>query len=396
MLYTSGLPADLRAARRDEVDDDLWCQQEEAAALGRSARSLESGPAPATPVRDARRHQLAPGLPPAQAAIGLGEELDEETPDRSARWLIVAALTYAILLFFFIPFSHSVWTGSAGVYAMIGTIVGVFAFSATALGLAWRFQDHLGPIGSLGAMVTTLGAVMSMFGSIVPLLVGSAMLMLDLARIGVFSWAIPVVQVVSVIAAVVFTVAQPNLDDAGTRALDGRAARPIPRDVDRDWRAVVPRVAGGGARVGRLVRVDTSTEGLQRSLMASERTRSARTGWPHWDGIASPDGQIRKLPTSRAPPTTTAQNTTTTGARRISGPSPRMTGTTASRSIQEQPSRCRWRPGVRGRSSRDEAEERQTHNSWGGRRSRRPAHVARMGRLSFSLRTPVGRDRLAA
>ena len=60
---------------------------------------------------------------------------------------------------------------------------------------------------------------MSMFGSIVPLLVGSAMLMLDLARIGVLSWIIPVVQVVTVIAAVAFAVAQPNLDDVGTRAL---------------------------------------------------------------------------------------------------------------------------------------------------------------------------------
>ena len=111
------------------------------------------------------------------------------------------------------------WTGSAGGYALIGTIVGVFAFSATALGLAWRFQDHLGPLGGLGALVTTFGALMSMFGAIVPLLVGSAMLMLDLARIGVFSWVIPVVQVVSVIVAVLFAVAQPNLDDAGTRAL---------------------------------------------------------------------------------------------------------------------------------------------------------------------------------
>ena len=41
-LYTRGLPADLRDARRDEVDDDLWCEQDEAAAAGRSARSLDA------------------------------------------------------------------------------------------------------------------------------------------------------------------------------------------------------------------------------------------------------------------------------------------------------------------------------------------------------------------
>ena len=132
---------------------------------------------------------------------------------------VVAALTFGILFLFFIPFSHSVWTGSAGVYALMATIVAVIAFSATALGLAWRFADHIGPLGGLGAIVTTFGAVMSMFGSVVPLLVGSAMLMVDLARIGVFSWVIPVVQIVTVIVAVAFAVGQPNLDDAGTRAL---------------------------------------------------------------------------------------------------------------------------------------------------------------------------------
>ena len=45
------------------------------------------------------------------------------------------------------------------------------------------------------------------------------MLMSDLARIGVLSWVIPIVQVVSVIVAFPFAVAQPNLDDAGARAL---------------------------------------------------------------------------------------------------------------------------------------------------------------------------------
>jgi hypothetical protein len=217
-LYTRGLPADRRDARRDEVADDLWCQHEEAAALGRSARSLDAdlfmrllfGMPSDISWRMAHRR------PAPSAPLATSSAMSTRTLGTLA---IVAALTMGILLLFFIPFSHSVWTGSAGVYAMIGTIVVVVAFSATALGLAWRFQDHIGPIGGLGALVTTFGAAMSMFGSIVPLLVGSAMLTLDLARIGVLSWIIPVVQVVSVIAAVAFAVAQPNLDDVGTRAL---------------------------------------------------------------------------------------------------------------------------------------------------------------------------------
>jgi hypothetical protein len=217
-LYTRGLPADARAARRDEIADDLWCEHAEAAAAGRSARSLDADlflrllfgmPADVS-------WRLAHRRPAPATSLATGPGMSTRTLGTLA---IAAALTSGILFLFFIPFSHSVWTGSAGVYAMIGTLVAVFAFSATALGLAWRFQAHIGPIGGLGALATTFGAVMSMFGSIVPLLVGSAVLMLDLARIGVLSWVIPVVQVVTVIAAVAFTVAQPNLDDMGTRAL---------------------------------------------------------------------------------------------------------------------------------------------------------------------------------
>jgi len=216
-LYTRGLPADARAARRDEIDDDLWCQHAEAAAAGRSARSLGADlvlrllfgmPADVSWRMAYRR------APAASMATSSG--MSTRTLGTLA---IVAALTFGILFLFFIPFSHSVWTGSAGVYAMIGTIVAVFAFSATALGLAWRFQDHIGPIGGLGALVTTFGAVMSMGGSIVPLLIGSAMLMLDLARIGVLSRVIPVVQLITVIVAIVLAATQPNLDDVGTRAL---------------------------------------------------------------------------------------------------------------------------------------------------------------------------------
>jgi hypothetical protein len=213
-LYTRGMPSELRDARRDEIADDLWCQQQEATLQGLTARSLDADIA----------MRLLFGIPSdiswrlAHRALVPSGLATKDTRSLGALAL-VGALLFGILFLFFIPYSHSVWTGSAGVYALIGTIVAVIAFSATALGLASRFQDHIGPIGGLGALVTACGAVLSMFGYIVPLLVGSAMLMFDLARIGVISWVIPVVQVVTVIAAVAFAVAQPNLDDAGTRAL---------------------------------------------------------------------------------------------------------------------------------------------------------------------------------
>jgi hypothetical protein len=39
-LYTRGLPAEVRDARRAEIESDLWSQSEEAALLGRAQRSV--------------------------------------------------------------------------------------------------------------------------------------------------------------------------------------------------------------------------------------------------------------------------------------------------------------------------------------------------------------------
>ena len=38
--YTHGLPDEARAVRRDEVEDDLWCQHEEAMTAGRAPGGL--------------------------------------------------------------------------------------------------------------------------------------------------------------------------------------------------------------------------------------------------------------------------------------------------------------------------------------------------------------------
>ena len=39
-LYTRGLPAEIRQERRDEIDDDLWSQMEDAAESGRGREPL--------------------------------------------------------------------------------------------------------------------------------------------------------------------------------------------------------------------------------------------------------------------------------------------------------------------------------------------------------------------
>jgi hypothetical protein len=187
-LYTRGLPAPLRAARIDEIDDDLWCEHEETAALGRSARSLDANlglrllfglPADISWRLSYRRH--AAGASPA-----MGSTMNTHTLGVLA---IVAAAIWVILLVLFILIGDGVWTGRLGVLGVAGSITSAIAFSLCAFGLAWRFQDRAGPLCPIGALLVSLGAGVSMFGSIWLLVIGSGMLMWDLARIGVVPWS---------------------------------------------------------------------------------------------------------------------------------------------------------------------------------------------------------------
>jgi hypothetical protein len=217
-LYTRVLPEDARAARRDEIDDDLWCEHAEAAAAGRSARSLDADLA----------MRLIFGMP-ADVSWRLTHSRNkqpvgiERINSMDTRTLgviaIVAGLIFGTLFVLFIPFSHTVWTGRIGVFGVLGTLVGAIAFMAAAIGIAMRFQDRLGAIGGLGAALTALGALASMVGFIVPLVIGTALLTFDLAHNRVVSWVIPIVHLATTIVTIGLALAQPNLDDLGIRAL---------------------------------------------------------------------------------------------------------------------------------------------------------------------------------
>jgi len=200
-LYTRGMPAELRAGRRDEIDDDLWCQHEEAAALGRPAWSLGTD----------LFLRLVFGMPadlswrlayrgPSRTGWDSNSSMDTRGLGVCA---IVAGLDFGILGILYIIFGEAVWVGDNGVVGVIMSLVGASAFMAVGLGLSWRFEDRIGSIGSIGALVLTLGATMSLFGVIVPLLAGSAMLMWDLARIGVVPRLVPIIHIA---AAAVFTI----------------------------------------------------------------------------------------------------------------------------------------------------------------------------------------------
>jgi hypothetical protein len=189
-LYTRGLPADARTARRDEIDDDLWCEHAEAAAAGRSARSLDADlflrllfgiPADVS-WRLANRGHAAP------SSLDGRSSMSTRTLGMVA---IVAGSFPGLLIILYQPMGDTLWASAGGVVLLLGSFV---AFPAAALGLAWRFQDRLGPVGAVGAILVTVGMAM-IIGAVdvgpvpragfVVVPVGSVMLMWDLARAGI-------------------------------------------------------------------------------------------------------------------------------------------------------------------------------------------------------------------
>jgi hypothetical protein len=216
-LYTRGMPAGLRATRRAEVDDDLWCQHQEAAELGRSGPSLDAELA----------LRLLFGMPAdiswrlashPSALSGL-----ERSSTMGMRILgalaILAALSWGSLMFLDIPYGETLWR-DGGAFVVLALIVGAIGFSSASLGLAWRYQDRVGPVGALGAGVVLLGAITSLVGSVVPLLVGSSMLMWDLARIGTVPRQVPIVHIATaVIVTIGYALGQLGSDELASRLL---------------------------------------------------------------------------------------------------------------------------------------------------------------------------------
>jgi hypothetical protein len=87
------------------------------------------------------------------------------------------------------------------------------AFLVAAQGLDWLYQDRVSLLGNFGALVVTLGALTTFFaGFAAPVFVGSAMLLWDLARIGVVSRLVPIVHVAT---AILFVFGQIGFDLGG-------------------------------------------------------------------------------------------------------------------------------------------------------------------------------------
>lgn len=199
-LYTRDLPADARTARRDEIEDDLWCEHAEAAAAGRSARSLDADlflrllfgiPSDIS-------WRLAHRRAPTPSSL-------ERSSSMSARILGVLAVMYGLSFAILLVLSAQVGAEASfttfGFFAVPVFLTGTIAFVVTALGLVRLLSDRVSMLGVIGAMLAVLGALGPASNdadwariAAAPLMVGSALLMWDLAGIGVVSRWIPIVQ----------------------------------------------------------------------------------------------------------------------------------------------------------------------------------------------------------
>jgi hypothetical protein len=157
-----------------------------------------------------------------QTVTSLRGDLEPMSTSFLGVFAIVAGLTFGSLLILFVPIGEAVWTGSIGIFGILGTFVGAIAFMAAALGLVSRFQDRVSLVGASGALLVTVGALASGGGSILILMlpVGSGMLTWDLGRSGVLSRLASFAHVAAaIVLAAGLVVAHLDPGDAGSRAL---------------------------------------------------------------------------------------------------------------------------------------------------------------------------------
>jgi hypothetical protein len=197
-LYTRGMPAAVRAARRDEVDDDLWCQQQEAVALSRAAGS----PSGEMLLR------LLFGIP-ADISWRLSnrsraeKRVLERSSSMGARvigiFAILAGASWTTWVLRVSALGESAWAGSTGPFMNLLFYCGALGLLVTALSLAWRFQEQLRPVGIAGALAVSLGAFTAVPPNPLSVLLpaGSALLVWDLARISVLPRWIAIVHAAS-------------------------------------------------------------------------------------------------------------------------------------------------------------------------------------------------------
>jgi hypothetical protein len=222
-LYTRGLPAEIRQDRRDEIDDDLWCQLRDAGAPARGesltgeivARLLLGMPADVSwrlEQRHGARKYPAPERHPTKGTGAI------------AVMAIVGGIGWAI---FPIPIGLVGGVSAPGAavswFVFFSVVVGTWVLTGATFGLVTEFQDRIRGIaallGTLGALIGSI-SFLGMFGAIVALPIGTAALVWDLGRGGVLGSQLSRAHVAAAIIAltlIVLLFASPTLlDDPAT------------------------------------------------------------------------------------------------------------------------------------------------------------------------------------
>jgi hypothetical protein len=187
-MYTAGLPMEVRQARRHEIDDDLWCQAQDAAASGRSDRSLAGeigvrlvlGMAADVSWRfDQARIRKAGSTRERRLAMN--------APGRGIL-AILGGLGWVVL-----PIPQGIvgrdWPTEGWLpwLLFVSVVGGSWALAGACAGLVGAVQDRIRPgiaiavlLGCFVGAVSVLGA----YAFIVGLPVASALLLRELARLG--------------------------------------------------------------------------------------------------------------------------------------------------------------------------------------------------------------------
>jgi hypothetical protein len=184
-LYTRGMPPAVRAARRDEINDDLWCQHEEAETLGRSPRSLAGEillrlilgiPSDLT-WRMSRHGRSAPV--PTERSTSMGARI-------VGALAMIGGISWGILAAVTIFNPATPWTGAPSSADLVPMVIGALGLAGAITGLAFVYQDQIRLRAGLAAV---LGGSWLAAG-IVP--IASAILVWELAHIGAVSRALAV------------------------------------------------------------------------------------------------------------------------------------------------------------------------------------------------------------
>jgi hypothetical protein len=210
-LYTRGLSVDVRDARREEIEADLWEQLGEAKVSGRPDRSTGAE----------ILMRLALGLP-ADLSWRMTFGVDRHARPATGRTATTGSWVLGLLAVvggLGVAIGAGVWASAIlvkssmrpweqgidplqeSIMAVAGT-VGMVAIAAATVGLLWRNRHRTGNTSAIAASIGAAGGVLGVLGawplfSLAP--AGMAYFIWDLGRTGVLSRPVAVAHAVSTV-----------------------------------------------------------------------------------------------------------------------------------------------------------------------------------------------------